>query len=137
KKDLKADILFQQLKQELKKQEDPSKFNKIRGLFIISVFNKGKYEKDWYMYFQGNNEAPIITDVRSTINTTSNQQKTAIVIIELEDKDLVNFVAGGISGIQSIMSGRVKIVGDFNLAQQLETLFLELGGVEKTMSYIK
>ncbi len=60
-----------------------------------------------------------------------------IVVLQLEDKDLLNFITGGLSGIKGYTEGKIKIVGDFEAARNLERMFVKAGGVEKSMNVIK
>jgi hypothetical protein len=58
-----------------------------------------------------------------SLETPQLNEKIPIVLIEIEDLDLLKFVTGGISGVALITKKKVKIVGDLELAQELETIF--------------
>jgi hypothetical protein len=60
-----------------------------------------------------------------------------IVVLQLEDKDLLNFITGGLTGIKGYTEGKIKIVGDFEAARTLERMFVKAGGVEKSLSVVK
>ncbi|SAL96904.1 hypothetical protein [Absidia glauca] len=46
--------------------------------------------------------------------------KVRTVRIQVEDSDALNLVTGGVTGIKTFMTGRVKVKGDLLLAQRLE-----------------
>lgn len=55
----------------------------------------------------------------------------------MDDADILNFISGGITGMNAYLSKKMKIEGDMFLAQELEEVFIEAGGVEKTMAFLK
>ncbi len=59
------------------------------------------------------------------------------VELELDDRDLLNLISGGLTGIHAYTSGKLKVKGDLSLAQQLEQVFQKAGGVEKVMFFLK
>ena len=64
-------------------------------------------------------------------------QDTGIVVIEIEDRDLLKFLTGGLSGLQALASKKVYIHGDLELAKSLEDIVVKAGGVDKVFSFIK
>lgn len=137
-----ASIIFPQIQKQLTAQ--PDLVSNLRGLFIINViFEKGvqsefvkkvsKVNEEWYLLFQGKDASPIISKQKPSIPSS----KIPVVLIDLNDKHLLNFVSGGLSGIKAVASGQIKIIGDLELAQKLEQVFESAGGVEKTMKFIQ
>ena len=92
------------------------------------------------MLFQGFDSPPLITLDRPNFPetpTTADSQPISVVLIEIEDSDLLNFVTGGLTGRRGIATGRIKIVGDLLLSQSLEEVFRRAGGVERTMVWLE
>lgn len=44
---------------------------------------------------------------------------------------------GGMSGLQGITSGKLKITGDLIIASELSTIFVKAGGVKRVMQYLE
>ncbi len=60
-----------------------------------------------------------------------------IVLLEIEDADILKFVTGGLTGTQALSQKKIKILGDLELAMELQTVFAKAGGVEKAMAFLK
>ncbi|BFZ64171.1 hypothetical protein YB2330_005310 [Saitoella coloradoensis] len=134
---LAASEIFPRLRQELEK--DPSLAGGLKGLFIIQVLqDKGETgdAQEWYMLFTGVPTKPTITSTRPELPLTS-AKPLPIVLLQLKDEDLVRFCAGGLSGMQGIVSGRIKVGGDIDLALGLERLFVQAGGPERTLEILR
>lgn len=58
-----------------------------------------------------------------------------VCIIEIEDKDILKFLTGGLHGFKALREQRIKIAGDILLAAQMEELFTKTGGVEKVKAF--
>ena len=67
----------------------------------------------------------------------NNLKNIPIILVEIEDSDLLKMITGGLSGTQALATKKIKIVGDYELAQELGSLFLKAGGVEKTLEFLK
>ncbi|KAJ3305523.1 hypothetical protein HDV03_001389 [Kappamyces sp. JEL0829] len=52
--------------------------------------------------------------------TPNRKYKMPVAIIEIEDKDILKFVTGGLHGFQALNENRIKIAGDVALALSLE-----------------
>lgn len=59
------------------------------------------------------------------------------VLFEIDDKDLLKMITGGLNGIKAYTTKRLRIKGDLQLASDLEKLFVKAGGVEKVMNYVR
>ena len=55
----------------------------------------------------------------------------------MDDKDIYNFITGGLPGLKAFTSNRIKVAGDLILAQQLEDVFLKAGGIDKAKEYLQ
>ncbi|GAO47783.1 hypothetical protein G7K_1981-t1 [Saitoella complicata NRRL Y-17804] len=88
------------------------------------------------MLFTGVPSKPTITSTRPELPLTSGKP-LPIVLLQLKDEDLVRFCAGGLSGMQGIVSGRIKVGGDIDLALGLERLFVQAGGPERTLEILR
>lgn len=75
------------------------------------------------------------TNSTSSSSTTIAQMKR--VKVELEDKDLLKMITGGMNGIKAYTQKRLKISGDLELAREIEKIFVKAGGVKKVMAYIR
>ncbi len=84
-------------------------------------------------------ESRYISKERPTLPTTksSDNKSLPIVVLQLEDRDLLKFITGGLSGIKGYTEGKIKIVGDMEAARSLERMFVKAGGVEKSMKLVK
>jgi putative sterol carrier protein len=63
--------------------------------------------------------------------------KVPVCIIELEDRDILKFVTGGLHGLKAFTENKIRIAGDITLAVQLEEVFRTTGGVEKAKEFLK
>ncbi|KAJ3203575.1 hypothetical protein HDU67_010106 [Dinochytrium kinnereticum] len=141
---LHSSILFPELAKEI--NNDPSSTANLNGLFIVTVLKKGTAVDEWYLLFQGRGTPAVISQTRPNLPSPPVKGKTAsadaksqipVVVVEIEDHDILNFVTGGLSAVKAFVSGRIKIVGDMQTAFQLEEVFVKAGGVEKTLRFIK
>ena len=64
------------------------------------------------------------------------QQPIPVAIIQIEDSDLLNFMSGGLTGPRGIVSGKIKIAGAIELAEQLEQIFKKAKGQDKTLAFL-
>ena len=88
----------------------------------------------------GKDFAPTISQTRPSLparKKDSNTPSLPLVVIEVEDNDIINFITGGLHGVKAYVSGKVKILGDLQLALDLEQVFFKTGGVEKVMTFLK
>ncbi|KAJ3040742.1 hypothetical protein HDV00_010499 [Rhizophlyctis rosea] len=125
-----ADLLFPEIARELEK--NPSLTKNLNGLFIVTVKKSGRKD-EWYLLFKPSHP-PTITRTKPEI---SQSLQIPIVIVETTDADLLNIITGGLTGLEAFTRNRIKIVGDMMLATQLEEVFNEAGGVEKTMEFLR
>ncbi|KAJ3410857.1 hypothetical protein HDV05_003146 [Chytridiales sp. JEL 0842] len=127
-----ASIFFPEIAKELAK--DPTLTGGLKGLFIITVFRKGIKKEEWYLLLQGRDVAPTISTQRPMLPS---RHSLPVVVTEVEDNDILNFITGGQNGLQAYVSGKVRILGDLQLALQLQEVFVKTGGVEKVMKFLK
>ncbi|KAF9963646.1 hypothetical protein BGZ65_001599 [Modicella reniformis] len=131
---LNATTLFPEIRKEIEK--NPSLFA-IRGFFIFNITKKGVPMTEWYMLFQGFDAPAIVSQKRPEIpKAKQDQQPIPVAIVELEDKDLLNFMSGGLTGSRGIVNGKIKIAGAMELAEELEQIFRKAKGSEKTLAYL-
>ncbi|KAJ3327027.1 hypothetical protein HDU76_012421 [Blyttiomyces sp. JEL0837] len=130
-KALHSTILFPELAKEIARE--PQLTYNLKGLFIITVMKKGVRKEEWFMLFPGGQSPPTISTARPMIPSSS----VPVVVVEIDDNDILNFITGGLSGVKAYVSGRVKVVGDLQVALQLEEVFNKTGGVEKAMRFLK
>jgi hypothetical protein len=98
----------------------------IYSLYIILLPHFCKFSKHAfirYMLFQGLEAPPTISRVRPSIPSGEN---VPIVVIEIEDSDILNFITGGLNGVKAYVSGKIKILGDMQVALQLEEVVLSI-----------
>ncbi|KAJ3333086.1 hypothetical protein HDU91_002981 [Kappamyces sp. JEL0680] len=69
--------------------------------------------------------------------TPNRKYKMPVAIIEIEDKDILKFVTGGLHGFQALNENRIKIAGDVALALSLEEVFIKTGGIEKVKEFFE
>ncbi|KAF9924848.1 hypothetical protein FBU30_005251 [Linnemannia zychae] len=132
---LNATTLFPEIKKEIEK--NPSLFA-IRGFFIFNVTKKGVPMTEWYLLFQGFDAPAVVSQVKPEIpKTKKDEQPIPVAIIQIEDSDLMNFMSGGLTGSRGIVSGKIKIAGAMELAEQLEEIFRKAKGAEKTLAYLE
>jgi hypothetical protein len=72
---------------------------------------------DRYLLFQGRDAAATISQTRPLLPS---RHSLPVVVTEVEDGDILNFLTGGQNGVQAYVSGKVKIVGDLQLGLQLQ-----------------
>ncbi|KAL1919939.1 uncharacterized protein VTP21DRAFT_1871 [Calcarisporiella thermophila] len=134
---LKANILFPEIRREL--VSNRKLVGGLRGLFIVTVKKRGRPQQDWYLLFNGQEQDPVVSKVRPSLpemDATSNKT-TPVVLAEIEDRELVNFATGGKSGWNLLMTGKLKVGGDLEVASKLEKILKNTGGVEKVLRVLK
>ncbi|KAF8931551.1 hypothetical protein BGZ58_007565 [Dissophora ornata] len=131
---LNATTLFPEIKKEIEK--NPSLFT-IRGFYIFNITKKGVPMTEWYMLFQGFDAPAVVSQKRPEIpKAKRDEQPIPVAIIQIEDRDLLNFMSGGLTGSRGIVSGKIKIAGAMELAEELERMFSKAKGTEKTLTYL-
>ncbi|KAI9216677.1 hypothetical protein BC828DRAFT_393075 [Blastocladiella britannica] len=85
----------------------------------------------------GNNNTTTWISQHSAEGGGSNGGGGGLCIIDIEQRDLMNFFAGGLNTYKAIGSGKIRVVGDLGAAMQLEELFRKAGGVERTLEYMR
>ncbi|KAG0369239.1 MAG: hypothetical protein J3R72DRAFT_452845 [Linnemannia gamsii] len=131
---LNATTLFPEIKKEIEK--NPSLYA-IRGFFIFNVTKKGVPMTEWYLLFQGFDAPAVVSQKKPEIpKAKKDEQVIPVAIIQVEDSDLMNFMSGGLTGSRGIVSGKIKIAGAMELAEQLEEIFRKAKGAEKTLVYL-
>ncbi|KAI9360065.1 hypothetical protein DFJ73DRAFT_816561 [Zopfochytrium polystomum] len=130
-----ASVLFPELAKDL--AANPANSGNLRGLFIVTVLKKGVRTEEWYMLFPGNSAPPTISRSRPSLPASSSGPAPPVVVLEVEDADILNFVTGGLQSVKAFVSGRVRVVGDLQVALELEDVFRKSGGVEKAMAFVK
>ncbi|KAF9301126.1 hypothetical protein BGZ74_007084 [Mortierella antarctica] len=132
---LNATTLFPEIKKEI--VANPSLFA-IRGFFIFNITKKAVPMTEWYILLQGFDQAPIVSQKRPEIpKVKQDEQPIPVAIFQIEDSDLLNFMSGGLTGPRGIVSGKIKIAGAIELAEQLEEIFRKAKGAEKTLAYLE
>ncbi|KAF8947200.1 hypothetical protein BGZ47_010026 [Haplosporangium gracile] len=132
---LNASILFPAIRSEI--IENPSLFA-IRGFFIFNITKKTVPMTEWYLLFQGFDAPAVVTQKRPVLpKAKRDEDPIPVAILQIEDSDLLNFMSGGLTGSRGIVSGRIKIAGAIELAEQLEQIFLKAKGQEKTLAYLE
>ncbi|KAF8953814.1 hypothetical protein BGZ52_001151, partial [Haplosporangium bisporale] len=91
-----------------------------------------------YILLQGFDSAPVVSQKRPEIpKVKQDEQPIPVAIFQIEDSDLLNFMSGGLTGPRGIVSGKIKIAGAIELAEQLEEIFRKAKGAEKTLAYLE
>ncbi|KAJ3187952.1 hypothetical protein HDU85_006345 [Gaertneriomyces sp. JEL0708] len=129
-----ASVLLPEVQREL--NSDPSLARNLRGLFILTVLQKGVRKDEWYLFFRGLNTKPIISQTRPPV-PSSKEPPFPVILIEIEDADILKFITGGLTAVSAIANQRVRVMGDLLLAKQLEETFLRSGGPEKAVKYLE
>jgi len=90
-----------------------------------------------YLLFQGFDAPAVVSQTRPEIpKAKRDQQPIPVAIIQIEDSDLLNFMSGGLTGPRGIVSGKIKIAGAIELAEQLEQIFKKAKGQDKTLAFL-
>ncbi|KAF8940161.1 hypothetical protein EDD21DRAFT_52198 [Dissophora ornata] len=132
---LNATTLFPEIRKEI--LANPSVFA-IRGFFIINITKRTVPMTEWYLLFQGFDAPAIVSQKRPEIpKAKKDQDPIPVAILQIEDSDLLNFMSGGLTGPRGIVSGKIKIAGAVELAEQLEEIFRKAKGPEKTLAYLE
>ncbi|KAG0224383.1 hypothetical protein BGW42_006760 [Actinomortierella wolfii] len=132
---LNASTLFPEIKKEI--DANPSLFA-IRGFFIFNITKRGRHMTEWYLLFQGFDAPAIVSQKRPELpKVKRDEQPIPVAVLELEDADLLNFMSGGLTGPRAIVTGKIKIAGAIELAEQLEEIFRKAKGAEKTLAYLE
>ncbi|KAK3842857.1 MAG: hypothetical protein J3R72DRAFT_441855 [Linnemannia gamsii] len=132
---LNASILFPAIRSEI--IANPSLFA-IRGFFIFNITKKTVPMTEWYLLFQGFDAPAVVSQKRPDVpKAKRDEDPIPVAILQIEDSDLLNFMSGGLTGPRGIVSGRIKIAGAIELAEQLEQIFLKAKGQEKTLAYLE
>ncbi|KAK9317321.1 hypothetical protein V1522DRAFT_402837 [Lipomyces starkeyi] len=133
-KPLTSSILFPEILKRFK--ENPTAGGSLLGLFIFSILRRGKITDEWSLLFSARNKAPEVHHQAVPL-LSQKARKLPIVVIELEDRDLVKYITGGLTGLKGVTSGKIKIAGDVDLALRLEDTFVNAGGVEQTLEFLR
>ncbi|CDH54307.1 hypothetical protein RO3G_13053 [Lichtheimia corymbifera JMRC:FSU:9682] len=133
-KQLASDLLMPELERQL--QEDPSLIPNMKALFVLTIVKKRKPMATWYCLLQGKGVMPVITDNEDVIKNTM-KRKVKVVKVEVEDKNMVNLLTGGMTGVKAYMTGRIKVRGDLLLAQQLEQVFEKANGRKRALTFLR
>ncbi|KAF9356376.1 hypothetical protein BGX26_005366 [Mortierella sp. AD094] len=132
---LNATTLFPEIRKEIEK--NPSLFA-IRGFFIFNITKRGVPMTEWYLLFQGFSAPAVVSQKRPEIpKAKKDEQPIPVAIIQVEDSDLLNFMSGGLTGSRGIVSGKIKIAGAMELAEELEQIFRKAKGSDKTLAYLE
>jgi putative sterol carrier protein len=99
--------VFQQIKERL--QADPSP---ISGMNAVYQFHIAAEEPLQYQLVLRNGSA----------NVVENGTETPDCVITLKESYFMKLVAGKLNGPMAVMTGKLKIKGDFGLAMKLQTL---------------
>ncbi|KAI8139930.1 hypothetical protein BJV82DRAFT_521218 [Fennellomyces sp. T-0311] len=111
-KQLVADLMLPELDRQL--TADPALWPNLKGLYVLN---------------------PVITKIKQTSRQPT--EKVPVVKLQLEDADVLSFVAGGLTGVKAYMARRIKVRGDLVLAQRLEQLFEKAGGRERAIEFVQ
>ncbi|KAF9991948.1 hypothetical protein BGZ80_007672 [Entomortierella chlamydospora] len=131
---LNATTLFPEIRKEI--MANPSLFA-IRGFFIFNVTKRSKPMTEWYLLFQGFDAPAVVSQKKPEIpKAKRDEDPIPVAILQIEDADLLNFMSGGLTGPRGIVSGKIKIAGAVELAEQLEQIFKKAKGPEKTLAYL-
>ncbi|KAI9491310.1 hypothetical protein BDB00DRAFT_767392 [Zychaea mexicana] len=106
-----SDLMFPELERQL--SDDPALWPNLNGLI-----------------------KPVITKLKQASRQASGE-KVPVVKLQVEDGDVLNFVAGGLTGVKAYTARRIKVRGDLVLAQRLEKLFEKAGGRERAMQFVQ
>ncbi|KAF9434347.1 hypothetical protein BGZ76_008162 [Entomortierella beljakovae] len=130
---LNATTLFPEIRKEIEKKP-----TNIRGFFIFNITKKGKHMTEWYLLFQGFDAPAIVSQKRPELpKAKRDEQPIPVAIIQIEDSDLLNLMSGGLTGSRGIISGKIKIAGAIEMAEELENVFKKAKGTEKTLAYLE
>ncbi|KAF9581553.1 hypothetical protein BGW38_001388 [Lunasporangiospora selenospora] len=133
---LNATTLFPEIRKEI--LLNPA-LSAIRGFFIFNITKRGVPMTEWYMLLQGFEAPAVVSQKKPEIPKAKDrdEQPIPVAIFQLEDSDLLNFMSGGLTGSRGILSGKIKIAGAIELAEQLEQVFRKAKGPEKTQAYLE
>ncbi|KAK9384042.1 uncharacterized protein V2V93DRAFT_363406 [Kockiozyma suomiensis] len=136
KKPLTSHILFPEISKRFK--ENPSETASLHGLFIFSILRDSAIVDEWSILFPGGGTLPEVHhQAIPTGFAEKSKGRLSTVVIELDDRDLVKYITGGLTGLKGVTTGRIRIAGDIDLALRLEDAFVKTGGVQQTLSYLR
>ena len=139
-----ADIVFPELERELKR--NPGIIGNAEGLFEVKILDQGQPRGTWYILLRGRQgPPPSITTHRPTIpqklplatDNNAGEKFFKVVKVEIEDRDMLKLITGGMNGIKAYTQKKLKISGDLELARKLEQVFVKAGGVKRVMAFIR
>ncbi|KAK9465577.1 hypothetical protein V1512DRAFT_265791 [Lipomyces arxii] len=134
KKPLTSSVLFPELSKRF--IENPSAVGSLTGLFIFSILVDGKIVDEWSLLFSGQNRPPSVS--HQAVPALSKKAVSApIVVLELEDRNLIKFITGSLTGIKGVTTGKIKVAGDIDLALKLERAFVKAGGIDQTLEFLR
>lgn len=139
-KKLYADIVFPELERQLRKE--PRIIGNVRGLFEIKILSQGESRGTWYILLQAQDSVPTITTHRPTsilqqLEKNKSKHTLKTVKVEIEDRDMLKMITGGMNGIKAYTQKKLKISGDLELARKAEQIFVKAGGVKRVMTFIR
>lgn len=126
-----ASVLFPIVSQTLR--DTPKAVKSLRGhfQFIISRPGSGTDDEVWYLCVDGQRRTPHLSQ-----DPIKNSKGVPLVVIHITDNDLLAWVAGKMSTMRGIVGGRIKTVGDVNLAFEIEDVWRGADGTKKTRDYL-
>ena len=127
-----ASVIFPIVSQTLREQPKVVKSLKGHYQFIVSRPGSGTDDEVWYLCVNGSKRTPHLSQ-----EPIKNSKGVPLVVIHITDNDLLAWVAGKMSTMRGIVGGRIKTVGDVNLAFEIEDVFRGADGIKKTRDYLK
>ncbi|KAK9451333.1 uncharacterized protein V1518DRAFT_408279 [Limtongia smithiae] len=107
----------------------------LRAHFIFSILYHGRVVDEWCILFPGGAATPQVH--HAAIPPGGKASGIPVVVLELEDRELVKYITGGLTGLKGVTTGRIRVAGDTDLALRLEEMFVKLGGVKQALEYLR
>ncbi|KAK7202589.1 hypothetical protein BZA70DRAFT_98430 [Myxozyma melibiosi] len=135
---LTSSVLFPEIEKRFK--ENPSETASLQGLFIFSILRQRQIVDEWSILFPGAGSRSLPEVHHQAIPSglaEKAKKRLSTVVIELDDRDLVKYITGSLTGLKGVTSGRIHIAGDIDLALKLEDMFLKVGGIQQTLAFLR
>ena len=128
-KHLVSSLIFPEIQKEL--IANPSLVGSLQGLLVIIVLKNSVEQDEWFVLLR-QGQPPKITTTKP-----ENIDGLKVGIVRLEDRTVMKFISGGLTGVNALANGKIKVAGDLEFINELGNVFYAAGGVEKTTAYLK
>ncbi|ORY86988.1 hypothetical protein BCR37DRAFT_376331 [Protomyces lactucae-debilis] len=130
--------------------ESPKLIQSLSGYFTFIVSKPQENASTYYALLNGQKQAPVFSTEppiaaikQRTPNLKSSStfrkhkvRKLPACVIYISDKDLLAWVSGGLSTRRGIVGGRIQVLGEVELAFEVEKLWQAAGGGSRVREFM-